>query len=500
MKKILIPVVALMLVAVFLLAGCSSHGATLIEAGDNELSVNLYRFYLSRVKGDLARQGYAVGTMDYWNTYVNDTQTRAQFYNEQVLRAFKQYAAALMLYDELGLELSDADEDKIDADIQQLIDLHAHGSETELDALLSGYGANTTVLRDSYILETKLAQLKTHLYGSRGELIDAAHKENFYKENYLRGQQIWLANSYYAYQLDDCGNPRYYLLNSDGTLGAIAYDTVNGVPELDKDGNTVYRKFGIIAYDTASEGVFKSEDRDDEGYRIYYADDKKTAVAYDKINGVPATVVNENGDTVPEIDDNGNQIYRKWVYAYITDPAKSSVKYEADKNGKMIEKKYGPEEMERRLWWAGKIYDACMKVTDRADREETFLSFAEMYSDASVGNGMYFMKDMAHAYSDVPTLEKIGTKLQEIAVGDLHVLQSDTGYHVILRCEPDSGAWGNEENSQWFSTSRHSMIAMLIEHMLLVRIEQGGYLDRIVVDEGALIGADIAALSPNYRY
>ncbi len=499
MKKILTPILALVLAALFLLSGCGAHGATLIEAGDNELSVNLYRFYLSRVKGDLAKQKQPVGTVEYWSTYVNDTQTRAQFYNEQVLRAFKQYAAALILYDEEGLELSEADEAKIDADIQKLIDLHANGSETELDAMLSGYGANTTVLRDSFVLETKLAQLKAHFFGARGEKIDDAHKEKFYQENYFRGKQIRLADSYYAYEVDDCGNPVYYLLNSDGSIGSVAYDTEKGTPEQTADGKTVYRKFGVIAYDTAAEGVFKSEERDAEGYLIYYTSKDKTAVSYDTVNGVPATVVNENGDTVPEIDDKGNQVYRKWIYAYITDPAKSSVKYQLE-NNKYVEKKYDTEEMERRLWWAGKIYDECMAQESYADREEAFEMFAEMYSDSALDNGMYFMKDMAHAYADVPTLESIGTKLQELAVGELHVLRSDTGYHIVMRYELDSGAWGNENNAKWFSTARHNMLEYLIEHMLVLKIENGGYLDRIRLLENALVGADITTLSANYRY
>ena len=499
MKKILIPVMALLLACTLLLSGCGAHGATLIEAGENELSVNLYRFYLSRVKGDLARQGYAVGTMDYWNTYVSDTETRADFYNRQVFEAFKQYAAALMLYDELGLELSDADLDQIDADIQQLIDLHANGSETEMDAILSAYGANTTVLRDSYILETKLAQLKIKLYGQSGQLIDAEHKEKFYLENYLRGKQIFLADSYYAHELDAFGNPVYYLLNSDGSLGAVAYDTVNGVPEQTEDGKTVYFKYGIIAYNTSGEGVVKSDKRDDEGYLIYYTDETKTTIAYDTEKGVPATKLNEQGETVPELDANGDQVYRKWVYAYQTDPEKVGVKYELN-NGKYVEKKYSTEEMERRLWLAGKIYDSCMKYENYADREEAFLLFAQTYSDSVMDNGMYFMKDMAHAYSDVPTLQKIGEALQKIEVGDLHVLRSDTGYHIVLRCELDSGAWGNESNAKWFATARHNMVSYLIEHMLLVRIEASGYLGQIVVDEGVKANADIKGVSANYYY
>ena len=499
MKRILIPVMALLLAAVLLLSGCGAHGVTLIEAGDNELSVNLFRFYLSRAKGSLAYQGEAVGLESYWSTWVNDTQTRAEFYNAQVFEAFRLYAAALMLYDDLGLSLSDADEAQIDADVQSLIDYHANGSETELDAILSAYGANTTVLRDSYILETKLKQLKEYLYGTNGALISAEHKESFYQEKYSRVKQIWLADSYYAYELDECGNPVYYLLNSDGSLGEIAYDTVKGVAEQTPDGKTVYRKFGIISYDKTSEGVFKSDERDDEGYLIYYTDEQKTAIAYDTIDGTPSTVVNEQGETVPELDAKGNQVYRKWVYAYQTDPEKVSVKYTLN-DGKYVEKDYSPEEMARRLWIAGKIYDACMEYEDYDDREAAFLTYAEMYSDSAMDNGMYFMEGTSSAYSDVPTVQSIAEAIEKVEVGNLHVLKSDTGYHVLMRCELDTGAWGNEGNSKWFDTSRHSMVYYLIEHMLELQLRNGGYLERLVINEQAKISASITGVSANYRY
>ena len=80
------------------------------------------------------------------------------------------------------------------------------------------------------------------------------------------------------------------------------------------------------------------------------------------------------------------------------------------------------------------------------------------------------------------------------------MLRSDTGYHIVLRCELDSGAWGNESNAKWFATARHNMVSYLIEHMLLVRIEASGYLGQIVVDEGVKANADIKGVSANYYY
>ena len=85
-------------------------------------------------------------------------------------------------------------------------------------------------------------------------------------------------------------------------------------------------------------------------------------------------------------------------------------------------------------------------------------------------------------------------------VGNLHVLKSDTGYHILMRCELDTGAWGNEENSKWFDTSRHSMVYYLIEHMLELQLRNGGYLERLIINEQAKISASITGVSANYRY
>ena len=491
MKKKLIVAVAWLLVLVFALSACGgSHGKTVITAGENELSINLFKLYLSRAKGALSADGYSVGLDSFWNEYVDtNNQTRAEFYTAQVLEGFKQRAAALILYDELGLKLPKEEKEAIEKYVQALIDQDANGSETAFESLLAPYGFNLTVFRDALIVEAKIVQLKAHLYGEGGARIGDESKEQFYDENYVRGMQILLAYSYHDYERDADGNPKYYTVDADGNLTGIAYDTEKGVAEQEGD-KTVYRTFGEIAYDT--ENGEASDKRDTQGYVIYYQKGTEK-IAYDTENGKPATVV-EDGETVPELDENGEQVYRKWVVAYDVDGESVGLNYLLNAEKQMIEKNYTEEEMARRLWLAAKIVSECEKATSYTEKLALFTAFADRYSDNDVGNGMYFVKGAT--YTDADALQNIANKLVELDVGGVHVIGTENGYHIVMRCALDDGAWGNEANSLWFK----SMNGLVIEHMLQKRLTKGGYLDRVEVDTALLSTVDIKELSPNYYY
>ena len=76
MKKTIFSAILLLLVCCMLFAGCANHGKTMITAGGEEISVNVFQLYLSRMKGTLASTGENVGSADYWKQYVDlDGQT-----------------------------------------------------------------------------------------------------------------------------------------------------------------------------------------------------------------------------------------------------------------------------------------------------------------------------------------------------------------------------------------------------------------------------------------
>ncbi len=408
MKKTMIAVLALLLTLCLLLGGCANHGQTMIEAGDSEISVNVFQLYLSRMKGSLASAGENVGSADYWKQYVNlDGQTYSEFYTQQVLSGLKQIAAALYLYDALGLSLESGAEDAIDQWIDALIEQVGEGSETKLNSILASFGANITVLRDACLIEAKLDAVKTHLYGKNGSLLSATAKEEFYQKSYYRGHQMLVANYYFDREVDEDKNTVYYQTQkaSDGTVSLtdkIAYDTKNGTAtdKKDKNGDVIYRVKN-------EDGTFG-------------------AIAYDKENG--------------------------------------GIKYFFDEDGEYIVKNYTDEQMEERYALLEKIAEECQ------DNEQLFLKYVETFSDNAefnktfAPNGMYFS---VGGYTGDSVFQTFSNELAKLEVGDLAILKSDSGYYLIMRTELDAGAWAKEENERWFE----NLAELAVEYMLQKKTE-----------------------------
>ncbi len=432
MKKTMIAVLALLLVLCTLFVGCANHGKTMIEAGDNEISVNVFQLYLSRMKGTLAQAGENVGSADYWKQYVNlDGQTYSEFYTQKVLEGLKQIGAALYLFDELGLSVSSEAEDAIDEWIDALIEQVGEGSETKLNSILSAYGANVTVLRDACLIEAKLNTLKTYLYGENGSLLSATAKEEFYQKSYYRGYQMLVANYYFDHEVDAEGNTVYYQTQkaSDGTLSLtdqIAYDTKNGVA-TEENGKTVYR--------------------------VRNEDGSLGDIAYDKENG--------------------------------------GIKYFFDEDGEYIVKYYTDEQMQERYELLVKIAEECQ------DNEQLFLKYVETFSDniefnkSFAPNGMYFS---VGGYTGDSVFQTFSSELAKLEVGDLAILDSDSGYYLVMRAELDTGAWSAEENSRWFQ----NLAELAVEYMLQKRSEP--YLQYVTVDEELAAAVDITMVAANNYY
>ena len=438
MKKITTTLLALLLALIFVLGGCSAHGATLITAGDNEISVNVFQLYLSRMKWSLYAAGENVNNSNYWQQYITlDGMTYNDHYTTHVLTGLKQIAAALYLYDEMGLSLSEQDEATIDALIEAYIAQDGDGSETKLNSILASYGANTTVLRDSYVIEAKLNQLKTAMYGENGSKITSVVREEFYKQSYLRAFQLSVDNYYYDHDKDADGNSVYYVTKTadNGSLTLtekIAYDTVKGIAteEKDKNGDTVYR--------------VQKED-------LTFGE-----IAYDKKNG--------------------------------------AVKYLYDEDGELIEKFYTTEEMKKRYENLEKIAEDCK------NNEELFLEYAQ-YSDSSAfnetyaPNGMYFS---VGGYLGDELFETFAAELAKLEVGELAIVEytsaGKTHYYLLMRAALDTGAWANEANQRWFQTMNNDVT----EYMLQKECEK--YLQYVSVDEALLEGVDITIVAANKYY
>ncbi len=445
MKKKLIAALAALLACVLLLSACASHGETLIKAGKEEISVNVFQLYLSRMKGALAEAGHAVSDADYWNSYIStDHTTTADYYTAQVLEGLKHIAAAMILYEEYGLTLPDETVDEIDAWIDELIETDGEGSKATLNSILSAYGANITVLRDAALLEAKLSQLKEYLYGAGGSLIADTAIEEYYKATYYRGYQMQLANYYYDHEKDEDGVAVRY---TDETYEKVAYISQSIIAAMDETERVKY-------VTVAREGDYAEKFGKEYGDALtLYRDGDTELVAYDKDNGV--------------------------------------IRYSQDGSGNMITVEYTEAEMQARYERAKAIAEECV------NNEAKFLQYAAEVSDNSsfnetyAPNGMYFALG---TYSADTVFGSFSAVLAELEIGATRVLSSDSGYYILMRAELDTGAWKNDDNTRWFSTLR----GLTLEYMLQQRTAP--YIDRVTVDETLLEAADITTVSSNIRY
>lgn len=392
MKKLTTSLILLLLTLCLLLCGCENHGATMITAGDGEIevSVNVFQLYLSRMKGSLHASGEKVNDSEYWETFIAlDGETRKDYYTNHVLEGLRQQVAALLLYEELGLSLSEEEEEAIDEWIDALIEEVGEGSETKLNSILSAYGANVTVLRDAAIIEAKIDQLKTHLYGKNGSKLAPSAKEEFYKKSYYRGYQMLYANYYYDYVKDKDGNLVYF-------------------EEVEGEGGTVV------------------------GERI----------SYDKKNGVATDEKDEYENVVYRLRNEDGTL---GAIAYNTERGKTRL--ETDEKGDPIAKYYTDEQMKKRYEELQEIAEACKGDAD------LFLAAMEKYSENPefnakyAPNGMYFAEGV---YTSDTVFYTFSQELIKLKIGEMAILNSDMGYYLIMRVDLDDGAWSKVENNRWF--------------------------------------------------
>ena len=446
MKKKLSAALALLLALLLLLGGCAKHGKTLMKAGKETVSVNVFMLYLSRMKGSLAQSGADVTSDAYWNTYISyDHTTTADYYTAQVLEGLKHIAAAMILYHEVyELSLPKTVEQDIDEWIEELIEQDGEGSKATLNEILSAYGANITVLRDAAILEAKLSQLKEHLYGTGGSLISDTVMESYYKDTYIRGFQMQLANYYYEHDKDADGIAIRY---TDTAYSKVAYfpqSEIDALPEAER------AKYVREANEGDNASRYPVSKYGNE--ILFYCEGETKVVAYDKENGL--------------------------------------IHY-SEQDGERIKVLYTDAEMEARRQRAEQIAAECQGDLSK------FMTYVTEFSDNSdfhaniAPNGMYFS---VGTYNTEQILSTFANTLATMEVGDTCMMTINSSHYVLMRAELDTGAWKNEDNTRWFTTLR----GLALEYMLQQKTAE--YLDRVEVNEELLEGVSITMVASNILY
>ena len=92
-------------------------------------------------------------------------------------------------------------------------------------------------------------------------------------------------------------------------------------------------------------------------------------------------------------------------------------------------------------------------------------------------------------------------KLETLKVGELAIVQTDAGIHLVRRYPLETGAYANKTYSQWFTDSTYSVYDFtgnLIDHLLTARLAE--YEDRLEVDLELLGSVSMKDAVPNYDF
>ena len=183
MKKYIVRILALLLVAAMLilpLSSCSSGKKLLtlkVDGKTYSISVNLYELMLSITKGSLDAYGYTLqgkrptdsAFWDMMDTFDGLTyQTAEAYYRQKVLEDCKTYLIALYLFDKYDLKLSESVKQQIEDTMEEFILTDGEGSKTKLNSVLAEYGVNYKMLKEYYIMRAKFQAVQEHIYSSTG--------------------------------------------------------------------------------------------------------------------------------------------------------------------------------------------------------------------------------------------------------------------------------------------------------------------------------------------
>ncbi len=455
MNKKLLRAVALVLSCVLLLfaVSCSgSRGKTLMTLKKDgvtvTLSVNIYQLMLSRMKGSLAFYGYTANGLTpeadaFWSYQDKfngtDLQTIDEYYRDCILDNCRTYLAALYLFEKNGLSLSAADEEEIEKNMAEILHTDGDDSKTKLNAVLSAYGVNYDILKEAFTIEKKVATVQKHLYGENASAVGDIVKAEFLEENYVHFRQIFLAAYSYVYETDENGDVIYYYTEG-ANKDHICYDQGNGVTGTDKDGQTVKDKNG------------------DTVYFVKDSDQKK--IAYNPSLGEPAYVMTEDGSdykTTPKTEDE--------LKALAT---RAEALYKDMKDATVSEFETAiPKESD-----------------DTADKSEYY-------------DGYYLKRhtDYAASGADYEYLSQIVTALDGMQNGEVTMVQSKFGYHIVMKYAHTEKAYEKEGNEAWFE----SFYADLIESLFLDECQKL-YTDISVNDKVLATAPTMKEVKVNYLY
>ncbi len=408
-----------LLMCLLTVTSCASSGKKLLTLKKDGISVsfsvNLYQLLLSRSKGTLCaanvtQNGVTAAYNAFWDYQDKfdgvNFQTYAEYYQNIVLNTCKANLVALYLFEREGLSLTDAQLEQISKMMQELVRTDGGGSKTKLNAILAEYGVNYNMLREFYELEMKVNAVRLHLYGNNASKVGDNVKNEFMLEHYVRFRQIFLTATPYVYETDVNGDTILFSTETDNTH-RIAYDSGNGVRRV------------IGTDETTGEELYEKDKNGDVIYYVKDTDYKK--IAYNPM-GAEHTVKNADG----------------------TSKTRELTLEEAAALDAKAQEIYGK-----------------IGTSTNAEFEELLVKESDGDTDVSEYNeGIYLRSDLDYTLmgSDSAYLTKIVDALKEMQVGEVRMIVSPSGYHIIRKYECAERAYANAANEAYFTNFYDNLI------------------------------------------
>lgn len=230
--------------------------------------------------------------------------------------------------------------------------------------------------------------------------------------------------------------------------------------KTDKYGDDIYYKEdGSIAYDTAN-----ATSQIEDGKIVYYGADGK--IAYDKANGKRSPILDANGNSQTAL--------------------------------------YTNEQMLDRLNFAVDIRDTAIGAEAEVFESLRF-AYSDEYPDSDYDQDALSYLATNVSYSAISaswsTLDKIAAKLKEMQIGEIAIVQTDAGIHVLRKYPMETAAYADTRYTQWFTDNTYGIYDFntnLINSLLTARLSD--YTAQMTTDTELLKQYTLKSSPVNFYY
>lgn len=162
---------------------------------DNEM----YAFWFSMSKTDIMRRYGIKSSQDneaFWSSPCTASGKEGKSWGEVVTadvhRAIKQKLAAAVLYDELGLDMTVGQKNKVKGYLDDMIAYVANGEKSDLKTELDKYGSSFSALRRCAAFDLKAELVLSYLTRNGKDMLSAEEKASFYNDSYFRVKILYI--------------------------------------------------------------------------------------------------------------------------------------------------------------------------------------------------------------------------------------------------------------------------------------------------------------------